>query len=297
MAEPYWLERFAESAAALPAYGLPMQLRFLAATAIAIAALCGAGPATAHDTWFDPRADGLYLGTGDHFPKQEFTLEAVALSRHACRGADGRDTPLRPLLQTGTALKLAAAPPGAQGCWVQLLPFEVQIAPEVVPIYFNDIQADATVRQAWAEQQSRGLPWNERYVKHARIHLRGTPAAAPEMELDALIELGDNASAPFTLRVGDELGFRVWREGRPLAGMPVQFRSDLTPIGIWRRTDADGRVRIRLPLAGSWMLRGTDLHQADRERGLWRSRFITLTFEVAPRAAAAPAPTAPAASR
>lgn len=282
----------AESAAAVPAYRVPMKLRSIAAAACVLGL---AGAAAAHDTWFDPRADGLYLGTGDHFPKQEFTLEAVALSRHACRGADGRDTPLRPLLQSDTALKLAAAPPGAQGCWVQLLPFEVQIPPAVVPIYFNDIQADAPVRQAWAEQQARGQPWVERYVKHARIHLQGMPAAVPEMDLDALIEPGEISTQPFTMRAGDELSFRVWREGRPLAGMPVQFRSELTPVGLWRRTDADGRIRIRLPLAGRWMLRGTDLQLADREGSLWRSRFLTLTFELAPRAAAGP--TAPAASR
>jgi hypothetical protein len=252
--------------------------------------LCLAGAACAHDSWFELRADGLYLGTGDHFPKQEFALAPEALARHACRGADGRDTPLRPLTQVDTALKLAAPPPRAQGCWAQLLAFDIEIAPEKVAVYFDDIQADAALRQAWATQLARGLPWQERYVKHARIHLQGPPATVPEMGLDALIETTE------TLRVGDESTFRVWREGQPMAGMPVQFRSELTPAGLWRRTDAEGRVRIRLPLAGRWLLRGTDLRQADSERGLWRSRFFTLAFELAPRAAAA-LPTAPAASR
>ena len=180
-----------------------MQLRSIAA---AVCALALAGAAAAHDTWFDPRADGLYLGTGDHFPKQEFTLEAVALGRHACRGADGRDTPLRALLQTDTALKLAAPPPGARGCWVQLLPFEVQIPPAVVPVYFEDIQADAAVRQAWAEQQARGVPWVERYVKHARIHLQGMPPVAPEMALDALIEPARSIGGDFydTIRLDSD---------------------------------------------------------------------------------------------
>jgi hypothetical protein len=253
-----------------------------------------AGAARAHDSWFDLRADGLYLGTGDHFPKHEFTLAPEALARHACRGADGRDTPMRPLAQTDTALKLAAPPPQAQGCWAQLKTFDVDIAPQTVPIYLDDIQADAAVRQAWADQLARGLPWRERYVKHARIHLQGLPATVPEMGLDALIETTD------VLRVGDELSFRVWREGQPMAGLPVQFRSELTPVGLWRRTDAEGRVRMRLPLAGRWLLRGTDLQQADSQRGLWRSRFFTLVFEVAPRAVPVPAaalPTAPAASR
>jgi hypothetical protein len=70
----------------------------------------------------------------------------------------------------------------------------------------------------------------------------------------------------------------VLRDGRPLAGLAVELRSDLSPIGIWRSTDADGRVELTLPLAARWILRGTDVRPADGDR--WDSRFVTLAFEV-----------------
>jgi hypothetical protein len=257
-------------------------------TALA-ATLLAAPPARAHDTWFDPRPDGLWIGTGDHYPKQEFTLAARSLARHACVAADGRASPLKPLQETPTALRLAAAPATATTCWAQLLEFEVAIEPKVVQIYFDEIQAGPDLRQAWAGQQARGVPFQERYVKHLRVHLRGAPAREPAMDLDALIETAD-PQAPFAARAGDELSFRIYRHGRPLAGFAAQFRSELSPVGLWRRSDAEGRIRVQLPLAGRWMLRGTELRQVDSERGLWRSRFVTLVFDLAPKAPAAAPP-------
>lgn len=43
----------------------------------------------------------------------------------------------------------------------------------------------------------------------------------------------------------------------------------------------------RIELAGTWLLRGTDLRPADHMADAWESRFVTLTFEVASRAHAA----------
>jgi hypothetical protein len=79
---------------------------------------------------------------------------------------------------------------------------------------------------------------------------------------------------------GDEVVFQVLRDGRPLPGLAVQLRSDLSPIGLWHQTDADGRVRARLPLPGHWVLRGTDLRPSATERDQWDSRFLTLAFDV-----------------
>ena len=272
-----------ESAPHGNAYGCCMQIQH--ALVATVLSLCAA-LAQAHDTWFDPRPEALYLGTGDHFPKHEFSLYADALARHGCHDAAGHERPLRPLEQQSNRLKLALPAANATGCWAQLVAFDVEIGPALVEVYFKDIQADDSMRKAWAEQLARGLPWRERYVKFARVHLQGEPAREPTMELDALIEPlaapntanaagAASASALFTPKAGDELSFRVLRNGEPLAGFAVQFRSELTPAGLWRRTDADGRVRIRLPLSGRWMLRGTDLRQVDSERGLWRNRSPT----------------------
>ena len=60
----------------------------------------------------------------------------------------------------------------------------------------------------------------------------------------------------------------------------VELRSDSVAIGLWARTDADGLVRMRLPLPGRWVLRGTELQPSVTRPGGWESRFVTLAFEV-----------------
>ena len=57
--------------------------------------------------------------------------------------------------------------------------------------------------------------------------------------------LGDNPIA-----VGQPLAFQVLRDGRPLAGFPVELVSERSPLGIWRETDANGMLHHTLPFAG-----------------------------------------------
>jgi hypothetical protein len=63
----------------------------------------------------------------------------------------------------------------------------------------------------------------------------------------------------------------------------VELRSDLSPVGIWRSTDDQGRVWVVLPLAARWILRGTDPRPAADGSDRCESRFVTLGFEVCRR--------------
>lgn len=266
-------------------------LRYLLRHLLAGAAVCSAGAAAAHDTWFQPlppAAPGdarLALGTGNRFPLQEFTVGAASLARQGCTArTDGaQPVALEAVRDTDRALHLRARarPAGAAlSCWAQQQAFEVEIKPETVAVYFAEIRPDDAVRAAWDEMRARGVPWKERYTKHARIELPGrlstpTPAAPSGMDMDVLLDA--SAGPP---RAGDTLGFQVLRDGRPLAGLSVQLRNDLSPVGLWGRTDADGRVAFRVPLAGRWLLRGTDLRLSDSVPDTWESRFVTLAFSV-----------------
>ena len=72
------------------------------------------------------------------------------------------------------------------------------------------------------------------------------------------------------------------RDGEPLAGFQVELQTAQSPLGIWRETDAQGKLRHRLPFAGRWLLRGTDLRLAPRDPTRWESRFVTLALDVKP---------------
>ncbi|WP_341888960.1 DUF4198 domain-containing protein [Variovorax sp. YR752] len=263
-------------------------MRHLRLSALA-AGLIAAAPVAAHDTWFqveDRNAAGsrtLALGTGNRFPLQETPIGAEYLVASGCRAGGGELLPLEPL-RVGERALLLRTPPAHAGlsCWAQSQPFEITLAPALVEAYLKEIAAPPSVHAAWADMRSRGIAWTERYAKHARIELPGTQlrraAVSSGMAMDArpLGEVG-------AWQVGDSAGFEVLRDGRPLPDFAVEFRHERAPVGVWRRTDAQGRVEMRLPLPGRWVLRGTELRAVPDTPGHWESRFVTLAFEVAAR--------------
>ncbi len=259
--------------------------------ALLLALLMAAGPAAAHDTWFVPqpptdRGEALFaLGTGNQFPRLELPVLPQQVAGGGCRGDGVAERSLRRAGERPDALLLRTPRPVPGGvglsCWVQLVPIEIEIDDATVEVYLKEVAAPPAVRERWAAQKARGLRWRETYVKHARIETAGAGVAAHSatavegLGLDARIE---NPERP--LRAGTPLRVQVLRDGRPLAGLPVEFRSDLSPVGIWRTTDADGRVELVLPLAARWILRGTELRPAAADPDRWESRFLTLGFEV-----------------
>lgn len=268
-----------------------MQIPHTLTHALLAAALSGCAlGAAAHDTWFEPmpptRAGELRLalGTGDRFPAQETAIDPKYLARHGCNSsAPGPVGALRAQQITATALVLRA-PASARSCWAQLTPFHITLEADKVAVYLKEINASAELRATWAAQQARRLPWQETYTKHARINLGEVSAMSSEpsgMAMDMLLQ-----AAPGPLRVRDKVVVQVLREGRPLPGFNVQWRSELSPVGIWKQTDEQGRVTLQPPLPGRWVLRGTDLALSASRPDEWESRFVTLAFEVAPAAVA-----------
>ena len=254
---------------------------------VALLAAMAAG-ATAHDTWFEPlpaTAAGqavFALGTGTRFPVYEFPLGYEYIVASGCRGGGATAAPLVHVEDRPTMLVVRSATPlhpgAAQTCWAQLAPFDVEVPPEKIEVYLREIQAGPALRASWAAMQARGLPWRERYTKHARIELGGAGLRTPlAMGMDVLL---DNPRWP--IRVGDALGFQVLLHGAPRAGLPVELVSDRGAPSLWRTTDAQGRVQFSVPLAGRWLLRGVDLRVSRKNRDEWESDFVTLSFDVAP---------------
>jgi Domain of unknown function (DUF4198) len=261
---------------------------------VAVWLSAAASASLAHDTWFrlEPAATRgevlMALGTGNQYPVQESPVAASHLRRSGCSGGSGA-MPLVPAGDTPTALLVRAPTPvSTLTCWAQLVPFDIELPPYKVKIYLREINAPPAVHEAWARLQARGIVWKERYTKHARIELRTglqdgaspTTAKPVGMGMDVVLESGLQ-----TIRPGDALVFQVLRDSAPLADFAVELRSDQHRVGLWRRTDAEGRVRIHAPLPGKWVLRGTDLRLSESVPDTWESRFVTLAFEIAPERA------------
>jgi hypothetical protein len=138
--------------------------------------------AQAHDTWFAvvPSAPGapplLALGTGNRFPVQEFPLGMEQLRHSGCHGVDGTVLPLKFERDGDTALVLRAPLPAAEGlnCWVQTVPFELELEDDKIALYLKEIQAPADVRGAWAALRAR--PAVARALHQTCAHLDGYAA-------------------------------------------------------------------------------------------------------------------------
>lgn len=277
--------------------------------ALAAAACCAfsSSPALAHDTWLEQRSGGaagqveLALTTGTLFPAAESGTPAASLVDRGCVAASGKRVRLATGGATPSALALHARPQRndpLRHCWVQTEAFEVEVPAALVPVYLREIGAAEPMLEAWAEQQRLALPWLERYTKHARISFRAptgstmaanaaaataasaTTAAAPAPPAVPPMAFDIEIDAVATLLPGQTVAFRVLRDGQPLAGQAVELRGDLSRLGLWRRTDAEGRASVPLPFAGRWVLRATDLRSVPGRPGHWESRFVTHTFSV-----------------
>jgi hypothetical protein len=245
---------------------------WLAAVVVAAAAL----PARAHDTWFARQDDGtLTLATGNRFPAGELAVDPRYFVHHGCRAEPGaKAEPLVLLRYSDTASLLRAPAATARVCWVQLQPFEFELPPDKIDLYFREIRPPAAILQAWAALRARGLPFLERYTKSARIDLAAAAGAPVGIPMDVLRE----TAAPNT---GAEAVFQVLREGRPLPEFNVELVHERSPLGLWFRTDAQGRVRATLPLPGRWLMRGTDLRVSPADPTRFESQFLAYSFDVA----------------
>ncbi|MFM9900991.1 MAG: hypothetical protein ACKVOT_08245 [Polaromonas sp.] len=242
--------------------------------------------ANAHDTWFEaPKASNarleLRLGTGNRYPVHQTGIGAEYLERQGCRGPQSTDPEqhMAPARNDEHALVLRL-PRRAVTCWAQLVPLDIELTPEMVAVYLREVQAPAEVRGQWSKMQAQGLPWKERYIKHARIDERvatgHSPGPAP-MAMDIV------RSAATTLG----WQFQVLKDGAPLVGQAMELISESATHGLWRLTDAQGRVAWPSLPTGRWLLRGTHLRPSDEDPTRWDSGFVTLAFEVPPVAVSA----------
>lgn len=256
------------------------------------AAAAWAGHASAHDTWLERRAASTperpqwVLGTGNLYPVFDSLNSFDSIQSGGCRaGGAGavalqRADPTEEALVVAPVRDLPRAP--RVTCWAQLQPFDVELPDELVEAYFKESMPPQSVRQAWAELKARGVGWSERYVKHARAEWFPDPAAEDAqpalpvgMGVDALMLQPRRAP-----RVGDEAEFELLKDGQPLRNLSVEFRLHSSRFGLWRRTDENGRVRLRLPSAGRWLLRAIELTPPPQASQRWQGLFITLAFDV-----------------
>jgi uncharacterized GH25 family protein len=262
------------------------------ALAVVLALVCAATLAGAHETWILPStmrvATGhpvtLSLTSGMAFPADDFAIDPKRIARAEIR-LNGNIEQLRGARARSTALRYAWTPraPGVATIAVELAPKTLELPPNLIEEYFQEIHAGPTIRAQW-DSIAEPKKWRESYIKHATSFVRvGAPKGRADSSWASPVGLGLEIVPerdPTALVEGDALAVRVLRGGAPLSGFAVGARREGQAGESFVTTDATGRVSVPLPQAGRWLLFGTDLRRAKEPALEWRSDFVTATIGV-----------------
>jgi uncharacterized GH25 family protein len=240
----------------------------------------------AHDFWIEPSSFAPQQGQivsvrlrvgqeliGDPVPRDpalvnQFVFEDAA-GRRPLIGRDGSDP----------AGYLRVEQQGLVVIGYASNPSTVDMPAEKFNQYLKDEGLDAAAALRTKRNQN-GVPARELFSRCAKsLTLSGAATSAQtDRRLGFTLELVAERN-PYALRTGEELPVRLTYQGRPLAGALVVAMNKMDPKGkLSARSDAEGRVRFRLPQFGMWMIKA--VHMVPAPAGAdWSSYWASLTFE------------------
>jgi len=257
--------------------------------ALALAGALGLTPLFAHDMWIEPTtfspASGQIVAVrlrvgqdllGDPLPRDptlinQFIFEDAA-GRKPVIGRDGADP----------AGFLRVAMPGLLIVGYLSNPSAVELAADKFNQYLKDEGLDA-IAALRARRNETSAKAHELFSRCAKsLVLSGSPSEAQgDRPLGFTLELVAERN-PYAIRTGEELPVRLTYENRPLAGALVVAMNRLNPSEkLAARTGHDGRVRLRLPSGGMWLVKAVHMLPAPAgSNAEWRSYWASLTFEL-----------------
>jgi uncharacterized GH25 family protein len=260
-------------------------------TSIWAALFCSLMPAAlfAHDTWLIPdrfqitagESVTLDLTSGMAFPKLDVGPKRERIQGVFCRLA-GRTFELSDFETAPNSLRIKGAfpNPGVAAIWVKSPPKKIELKPDQVQEYLDEIDAPALVRQQWTKEKEPKR-WRESYRKHSKTFVRVGDASADTSwrePVGMFLEIVPEKD-PTTLKAGDEFAVHVLKDGKPLADFSLGIIAAGDAKGSIKKTDHMGKVSFLLSKDGCWLLRGTDLHKSTKENIDWESDFTTLTIK------------------
>lgn len=157
---------------------------------------------------------------------------------------------------------------------------------ELPPAKFDDYLAMEGMEYIRPLRERRGqadAPGREYYVRcvKALLWTPGEDGVAVDAPLGLTLEVVPLAN-PYVMKVDDVLEVRLLHEGRPVPGLLVKaFTREAPEREALQRTDDDGRARLALDRAGTWIVKTVHMVAIEGDPyGDWRSYWASLTFEL-----------------
>lgn len=259
---------------------------------LALATLAAVTPAAAHDLFLKPEsffpapgAVALPLLNGT-FARSENAIARDRVREVTVVGPAGLTKPsdfgwetAEPVTRLGLTLETA-------GTWVagvSLQPRELRLEGKEFTAYLRE-EGLGEILELRRERKQTEEPARERYSKHVKAVLVAGEAAgtAWRERLGYPVEIVP-ASNPAGWRAGQTVDVLCLVDGRPKPGLVVMFGGE-TPRGRAQKlslvADAEGRVRAKLPAAGSFYFKFIDMQPVAAGDVDYESRWATLTFGV-----------------
>jgi uncharacterized GH25 family protein len=259
------------------------------ALAILAAAALVAAPLSAHDFWIEPSsyqpAVGSTLGVqlvvgqkfrGDALPRNPALITKFVLV------SDAGETPVAGRAADEPAGSVRVEQPGLQLIAYRSLDSQVSLEAKKFEEYLKEEGLEAVIA-ARAKSGDNLKPSRESFSRSAKslIAAGGTGTTGYDRVLGLTLELVPEKN-PYAMKGGDDLPVRILYEGRPLAGaLVVALSYDDADRKIAGRSDKDGRVTLRLPKDGVWLVKAVHMEAVSGDPNAdWRSIWASLTFQV-----------------
>jgi uncharacterized GH25 family protein len=267
--------------------------RRLATLVLAIIALSRA-PLFAHDMWIEPttfapevgQTVGVRLRVGQDLLGDPLPRDLALINQFVVEDAAGRK-PVAGRSGADPAGFLRVAMPGLLVIGYRSNPSAVELPAKKFNQYLREegLEAIAALRSRRNETDTTARELFSRCAKS--LVLSGSPGEAQrDRALGFTLELVAERN-PYAVRAGEDLPVRLTYEKRPLAGALVVAMNRLNPSAkLAARSDSDGRVRLRLPPGGMWLIKA--VHMVPAPAGAdaeWVSFWASLTFQMRNRTA------------
>ncbi len=257
---------------------------------LCFAAAYAAAPVFAHDAWLiadqmrvaAKTTVTLDLTSGVEFPKLDGAPKPENVPAASLR-LDGKIVQISDKSAAANSLqfKTELAQAGVAAFWIKLPPRKLELKPEQVKMFNEEVNAPAELQQTYGNMPEP-KHWRGTSMKNPKTFVRvGEPKNDTSWKepVGLALEIVPEKD-PTALRPGDEFPVRVLREGAPFAGFELNAVSEGDKKGETQKTDANGRATFRLTKAGRWLLKGVEAHKANSPDLDFEATSTTLTVEV-----------------
>lgn len=255
---------------------------------LAAAALVAA-PLWAHDFWIEPTtyqpAVGSTLGVrlvvgqkfrGDALPRNPALIARFDLV------SDAGQTPVGGRAADEPAGSVQIEQPGLQLIAYRSLNSQVSLEAAKFEAYLKEEGLEAVI-EARAKSGDGQKPSRELFSRSAKslILAGGAGTTGFDRVLGLTLEIVPEKN-PYAMKGGEDLPVRILYEGKPLAGaLVVALAYDDADKKVAGRSDKSGRVTLRLPKEGVWLVKAVHMVPVvGNPAADWQSTWASLTFEI-----------------